>query len=425
MHRRGLRIPRLTVTESFTEFLSGAAGLSAPQKRPEAAAKFAAALGGIDLIIFIRDPEIETFVVAPGFRNPIPAGKVWRDFLAECVKKGEHSAQLPFQKVDNVQTVLGIAPTGDAVLVLVGLRSTDQSEWLCGVLPLLSAMLRGEQAGKVAAASARLAGDAVARTEAMTEVLEQSRAQLQEALIAAESSRKAALEATRIKSEFLATMSHELRTPLNAIGGYTQLLAMGIHGKVTKEQLDTLNRIDRSQRHLLGLINEILNLSRLEAGKLDYNIGDVDVAEIVGDIAPMIEPQLDAKGILRDVQVPEGICVRADRDKLQQILLNLLSNAVKFTQQGGRIDVTAGVSVEEKVAWISVADTGLGIPADKMEAIFEPFIQVDSRHSRPEQGAGLGLSISRDLARGMMGEITVTSKLGSGSTFIVTLPASA
>lgn len=322
-----------------------------------------------------------------------------------------------------MRPVIGIAPGAESVLVVVGTDTIEETGWLRELLPLFTALFRGEQAAVVASANARMAADSATRTGAMADVLKQSRLQLEEALSAAEEARNSAIEANRVKSEFLATMSHELRTPLNAIGGYSQLLALGIHGPVTPGQIETLRRIDRSQRHLLGLINDILNLARLEAGRLDYKVKDVDVEEMMRDVSPMIEPQLQTKGIRYIVRVPPGVCVRADGDKLQQIILNLLSNAVKFTDPGGTITVETSMDPVERIVQISVSDTGRGIPPEKLDNIFEPFIQVDASHSRTEQGAGLGLTISRDLARGMGGDIKVSSKVGSGSTFVVSVAA--
>ena len=424
MHSSGLRISGLREAwEVFPEILRKAAKLSAPEGRLEAAAELAKAVGGKDLIIFISDPELNTFIAAPGFRSAIPGGKLWKTFLAQCVANGEQTAKLPHGSIHHLESVLGIAPTPEAVLVLVGTESIGEMKWISELLPLFTAMFRGEQAAVVASANARVAADAALRTQAMAEVISDSRLQLEKALSAAEGAREAAVKANRVKSEFLATMSHELRTPLNAIGGYTQLLAMGIHGNITKEQKATLERIDRSQRHLLGLINNILNLARIEAGKVEYQSSAVEVKEIMEDISPMIEPQLAFKSLEFTKKVAPGISVFADRDKAEQVLLNILSNAVKFTNPGGRIAVDAQLSDDPRTVNISISDTGHGIPASKINSIFDPFTQVDASHSRVGQGAGLGLAISRDLARGMGGDVVAKSELGVGSTFTLILPA--
>jgi PAS domain S-box-containing protein len=251
--------------------------------------------------------------------------------------------------------------------------------------------------------------------------LEMQHQQLQDLNHDLQEQRAAADEANHAKSNFLAVMSHELRTPLNAIGGYVQLLEMGVHGTVTAAQLEALGRIDRSQRHLLRLINDVLNLSRIEAGRVDYVVESVSPSEVLASVLPMVDPQMTAKGLRFAADVPTDVRARADREKVQQILLNLLTNAIKFTGQGGRIRVEAGNHSASQV-FVRVTDTGSGIPAEMLEKVFEPFIQVDATRSRGAEGTGLGLAISRDLARGMGGDLVASSELGVGSAFTLSLP---
>jgi PAS domain S-box-containing protein len=227
--------------------------------------------------------------------------------------------------------------------------------------------------------------------------------------------------ANSAKAQFLTAMSHELRTPLNAIGGYTDLLTLGLGGPITSEQIDYLERIRKSQHHLMGIITDLLNFTRIEAGQISYDIAPMDLTEVVEAVIPMLEPQSIARGIwLERGATAENAVAMGDRAKVSQILMNILSNAIKFTPSGGR--VTVGTSTTAATASISVADTGPGIARDKVESIFEPFVQLGRSLSSAHEGTGLGLSISRDLAHAMSGDLHVTSAEGVGSTFTLTLP---
>ncbi|MGZ8376027.1 MAG: PAS domain-containing sensor histidine kinase [Gemmatirosa sp.] len=237
-----------------------------------------------------------------------------------------------------------------------------------------------------------------------------------------EQAREVAEEANRAKSQFLATMSHELRTPLNAIGGYVQLMEMGIHGPLTEGQSHALDRIARSQRHLLRLVNEVLNLARIESGHVDYAVEDVPVAAVLASVTPMLEPQMTAARLAFDATVSGDLVARADREKTQQVLINLLTNAVKFTPAGGCVRVDAGADPQQPRVLLRVSDTGIGIHREKLASIFEPFVQVDAGPTRRADGTGLGLAISRDLARGMGGDLTVESTPDVGSVFTLALP---
>ena len=245
---------------------------------------------------------------------------------------------------------------------------------------------------------------------------------LRDLLAQYEEARAEADTANRAKGEFLSVMSHELRTPLNAIGGYTELIEMGIRGPVTPEQRTDLERIRISQKHLLGLVNEVLNYTKLETGTVEYDIGDVPVRDAFSSAEALVMPQARAKGLeLVLGETEHSLAVRADADKLRQILVNLLTNAVKFTEPDGRIYVDC--ERDGECICFRVRDTGIGIPQDKLAAVFEPFVQVRSDLTRTQEGTGLGLAISRQLARGMGGNLVVESAPGVGSTFTLKLPA--
>jgi PAS domain S-box-containing protein len=324
--------------------------------------------------------------------------------------------ELVSDMLDEMFAAIANDPEHLRLLREVGFRSALQvplrvRDRIVGVLTFAT---EGDQGRRFESADVALAEEISARAAV---ALENAR------LYAAErAARHEAEQANRAKSEFLAVMSHELRTPLNAIGGYAELIELGIRGPVTPQQRDDLQRIQASQTHLLGLINEVLNYARVESGAIGYHIADVAIEEVVRAAEALVAPQLRSKGlILQPSQChPATLAARADREKVQQILLNLLSNSVKFTERGGHVQVRCtGDGDRVRVA---VRDTGIGIPAEKLESIFEPFVQIGRALNRPTEGTGLGLAISRDLARGMGGDLKAESELGVGSTVTLELP---
>ena len=242
----------------------------------------------------------------------------------------------------------------------------------------------------------------------------------------AEAARAVAEAANEAKSQFLANMSHELRTPLNAIVGHVALVEEEIYGPVTGEQRAALGRVRRAQQHLLALIHQVLDFAKLEAGHVEYVLTPVRLADALGDMTGMLQPEAVVKGLTYDVRLPgPDLLVWADREKLRQVMLNLLGNAVKFTPAGGHITLDVeSPAAEPTMVHVHVHDTGVGIAAEHLERIFEPFVQVHggtTRYARSTAGTGLGLAISRDLACGMNGDLLVESIPGTGSTFTLVL----
>ncbi|HEX7980337.1 MAG TPA: ATP-binding protein [Gemmatimonadaceae bacterium] len=249
--------------------------------------------------------------------------------------------------------------------------------------------------------------------------------------------RAQAEEANQAKTDFLAVMSHELRTPLNAVIGYAELLDLGLGGALSPEQRQQVGRIVASGRHVLGLVNEILDLAKVEAGRLSVDHVPTSVAEVVEAAIVLAQPQADAKGLKLIVpdEPPHELRFTGDRERVLQILANLLSNAVKFTESGGtvRLDVVTGEPPPKSkhlvaaTSWIGlrVTDTGIGIPSENLVRIFSPFVQGERGHTRRTDGTGLGLTISRQLARVMRGDVVATSVPGEGSAFTLWLPEAA
>lgn len=263
-----------------------------------------------------------------------------------------------------------------------------------------------------------------AKTEQLAESLAEVQASLEErdrARAEADEARLAAQTANEAKTRFLNMISHELRTPLGAIGGYAALLEEGIHGSLTHEQSSYITRIRHNQAHLLQLVNELLDLGKVESGQFELQLEVVPVRMVVESVYSMIEPQVRSRGLRLDVEPFDSTLVfQADGERVKQIVLNLLSNAVKFTTAGGSVRLSVGKSAKQ--VHLRVEDTGVGIPSDKLESVFEAFVQLDASLTRSGGGTGLGLAISRQLARAMKGDLTVKSAMGEGSTFTLSLP---
>ena len=251
----------------------------------------------------------------------------------------------------------------------------------------------------------------------------EARAHAENARGEAEVARAEAERANNSKTDFLAVMSHELRTPLTAIMGYEELLSDGITGPVTELQRQQLGRINASARHLLGLIDEILTFARVDIGRERVRWESISVNNTLADAATLVESMATAKKLrLAVTLLDEDQSIQTDGTKMRQMLVNLLSNGIKFTDKG---DVHLGCAVSNGILEVSIADTGCGIAAENIEFVFEPFWQAEQTATRKTGGTGLGLSVTRKLARLLGGDVTVASRLGSGTTFLLTLPMKA
>jgi signal transduction histidine kinase len=229
-------------------------------------------------------------------------------------------------------------------------------------------------------------------------------------------------QASALKSQFLANMSHEFRTPLNAMLGYTSMLLQGVAGAVEPPVRRQLGRIESNGRHLLTIINEILDISRIEAGRMPLQISRFKIPELVGEVKAELEPIIMRSKLNLALHIERDLpTLSSDRQKVKQILLNLLSNALKFTHHGG-VTVSARRNKKDSTILLSVADTGIGIAPEFLPQLFEPFTQVDATHTRQYSGTGLGLALSQRFCQLMGGAITVVSAPGTGSTFTVRLP---
>jgi PAS domain S-box-containing protein len=277
----------------------------------------------------------------------------------------------------------------------------------------------GGNPSRIIAHTADVTEQVLARREIERLLLESERARAD-----AEQARHDAETANQVKADFLASMSHELRTPLNAIAGYVDVLDLGIHGPLTEPQREALARVTANQRHLLTLINDVLAFAKLEAGHVEFELHLLEVGTLLDSVEPLVRPLAQAKGIALTVTDGDRTArVIGDEERVRQILLNLITNAIKFTPSGGR--VVRSFDADDQWVYLRVRDNGTGIAAENQERIFDPFQQVGRRLNQPQDGVGLGLAISRDLARAMGGDLTVESILDGGSTFTLRLPRAA
>lgn len=251
------------------------------------------------------------------------------------------------------------------------------------------------------------------------DALDTERKQRQEAQARLEQSNIRLRELDQLKSMFIASMSHELRTPLNTIIGFTGLILMGISGQITEEQKKQLSMVKKSAEHLLSLINDIIDVSKIEAGKIEPSFAEFDLSALVREIGEGLIPIVTGKGLSLSLKAPEKFIIRSDKRRIKEVLINLTGNALKFTDQG-QIEIT--LIEKEGSAQVSVKDSGIGIKEEEMHKLFKPFSRISTEGKDLPEGTGLGLYLSKKILDLLGGRIWAKSKPGQGSEFIFLLP---
>jgi signal transduction histidine kinase/ActR/RegA family two-component response regulator len=383
-----------------------------PAGRRAGAKAFAHRWGAEDLIVFVRDEAVGGSLPAPGFGQTLRGARAWRQLVAAAIEQGTAAGSVEYEQgVVRPACAVGL-PDGTAA-VLVGETITAPARPLLReILPLFGALFRAEAAAERAEVESKMARKAAVQATSLAAKLDATRGELQHALSAAET-------ASRARDEFLATVSHELRTPLTSIIGWIQLLRLERDEASLSEGLDTIDRNARAQSRL---IEDILDFSRINAGKLHLNIRALDLSDVIDAAMDVVRPAADAKGVrIERILDSEAGHVSGDADRLQQVVWNLLSNAVKFTPRGGQVLIRL-----ERInshCELTVTDTGQGISPQFLPYVFDRFSQADSSSTRAHAGLGLGLGIVRHLVELHGGTVQAFSRgEGKGATFAVRLP---
>jgi len=377
--------------------------------RRESARELAEYLGVEDLFIFIVDPALGVMLPAPGFPQTLPGGRTWQNFLSECTKTGQHTAQLISPVRSETISAFGVAAEDGSILVLLG--GSPVGELVSVVkqlLPLLAAAYQGERAAQNEASQARLAKTAAEQSRQLIKSLDEARRELHQTL--------------QLRNQFLSIAAHELKTPLTSILGYTQILLRRAQKEKLLGERDlqlvkiVINQANRMQK----LMEDFFNQDRVQVGLFELEIAEMDLAVLVREAIEELQPSLDKHVVQYDSGGLLSLPLRGDRVRLHMVVQNLLQNAVKYSLKGGEVDIR--IWQESGRACLSVRDSGIGVPTKEQARLFERFYRASNAITHHLGGMGIGLFLTKEIINGHGGTIAVQSIEGQGSTFIVSLP---
>ena len=394
-------------------------GLARPDERSTAATRLARHLGADAVLLFVRDPELNAFLPAPGLQQTLPGGPGWRDLLDRCETPGEHRGEVPFPDTTSLRPALALSTDDGLVFALIGGRpNLGPGGMLC--LPLLAAALRAELAAEAARGRERSARQEVRNATTLTAVLDATRADLERSLAETHRLNAELKSADQAKDEFLAMLAHELRNPLSPIVSAVDLLRRQGPGAPSFGKL--LDVLDRQARHLTRLVDDLLDVSRITRGVIELRKDPIPVRSVLLQAVDSVRPLIESEDHTLSLSIPDTpIFVLADAVRLTQVFANLLTNAAKYTSPGGRIDVS--VVLDGSSVVVRMVDTGIGIEKDMLARVFDLFIQAPRALDRSKGGLGIGLTLVRRLVALHGGSVEARSEgAGRGSEFVVHLP---
>ncbi len=392
-------------------------GLSESSDRMPAASKLAEYFGGRSLMIFISDPEINLLLPAPGFQQTIPDGKAWYSFLDNSAKQEFFSGTLPFPDKTSFQSAVGIAGSSHSVAVLLGgnPREADLGG-LKEILPILISLFKKEQEIQTALIRTALAEKAASKAEKLTNTIDLMRSNLNDALIKQEEDRKDIEELMRKKDEFMDVASHELKTPLTSMKAYLQILQRAIAKGDNGHAINFIHHANTQVDKLTALVDDLLDVSKIQAGQMLYNFSEFDIAEVINEVVSQIQVGVSTHKVI--VENDFHAIIKSDRHRLEQVIGNFLSNAIKYSPEADKVLVTSSL-VDGNVR-VTVKDFGIGIPTEMQDLVFDRFYRVHSS-SQKFPGLGIGLYISAEIIKRHGGQVGVISDK-EGTEFYFEIP---